>query len=260
MRAGRVPGVRSAAALMFALAGMLFTVDPSGAQAAPPPDLSGEAFLAAPSTADQGAVVTTHLSCDERGGTGSFAATGVASGPYPGTFTEQATVTVGAPDGNGFRPILSLDVSFTIDSEAGQVSGTKRFDPAVVPHSSDWILASCFEDTGAWFINFLQIMTPQLTYSALITTSEGKFLDHGTAEIFYFTYYVREGPDAGSTVDSFRQAFRSDGRLPVPAFPTDTAQCKDGGYRAFGFKNQGDCVSFVETGGKNEPGRNDPNR
>jgi hypothetical protein len=37
--------------------------------------------------------------------------------------------------------------------------------------------------------------------------------------------------------------------------PTATHQCKNGGWRAYGvFKNQGDCVSFVATGGKNQPG------
>jgi hypothetical protein len=37
--------------------------------------------------------------------------------------------------------------------------------------------------------------------------------------------------------------------------PTSTGQCKKGGWRSFGvFKNQGDCVSFVATGGKNPPG------
>jgi len=39
--------------------------------------------------------------------------------------------------------------------------------------------------------------------------------------------------------------------------PTDANQCKKGGWQAYGiFKNQGDCVSFVKTGGKNEPGKN----
>ena len=34
--------------------------------------------------------------------------------------------------------------------------------------------------------------------------------------------------------------------------PTDKDQCKNGGWQTFGiFKNQGDCVSFVATGGKN---------
>jgi hypothetical protein len=37
--------------------------------------------------------------------------------------------------------------------------------------------------------------------------------------------------------------------------PTSKDQCKNGGWRNFpGFKNQGDCVSFVATGGRNPPG------
>jgi hypothetical protein len=37
--------------------------------------------------------------------------------------------------------------------------------------------------------------------------------------------------------------------------PTSKDQCKNGGWRDFGiFKDQGDCVSFVATGGKNPPG------
>lgn len=40
----------------------------------------------------------------------------------------------------------------------------------------------------------------------------------------------------------------------APELPTSTDQCMDGGWRSFGaFKNQGDCVSFVATGGKNPP-------
>jgi hypothetical protein len=38
---------------------------------------------------------------------------------------------------------------------------------------------------------------------------------------------------------------------PEPTLPTSKDQCKHGGWKAYGvFKNQGDCVSFVATGGK----------
>ena len=38
----------------------------------------------------------------------------------------------------------------------------------------------------------------------------------------------------------------------VPPLPTSRDQCKNGGWQTFGvFKNQGDCVSFVATGGTN---------
>jgi hypothetical protein len=41
---------------------------------------------------------------------------------------------------------------------------------------------------------------------------------------------------------------------PPPPLPTSIDECKDGGWRSFDvFKNQGDCVSFVSTGGRNTP-------
>jgi hypothetical protein len=41
--------------------------------------------------------------------------------------------------------------------------------------------------------------------------------------------------------------------------PLDRDQCRDNGWGRFHdgsvrFKNQGDCVSYVSTGGKNRPG------
>jgi hypothetical protein len=40
----------------------------------------------------------------------------------------------------------------------------------------------------------------------------------------------------------------------APALPTSKDQCKNGGWKTFGvFKNQGDCVSLVATGGRNLP-------
>jgi hypothetical protein len=40
--------------------------------------------------------------------------------------------------------------------------------------------------------------------------------------------------------------------------PTNKDQCKNGGWTLYGstFKNQGDCVSYVASRGKNEPGKN----
>jgi hypothetical protein len=40
----------------------------------------------------------------------------------------------------------------------------------------------------------------------------------------------------------------------APPFSTSKEQCRNGGWRTFGvFKNQGDCISFALTGGKNPP-------
>jgi hypothetical protein len=40
----------------------------------------------------------------------------------------------------------------------------------------------------------------------------------------------------------------------IATLPTSTDQCKHGGWKTFGvFKNQGDCVSFLASNGKNPP-------
>jgi hypothetical protein len=49
--------------------------------------------------------------------------------------------------------------------------------------------------------------------------------------------------DPGLTLDPI------DGDLVVhdaQAFPTSKDQCKNGGWRQFGFKNQGECAAFVQ--------------
>jgi hypothetical protein len=45
----------------------------------------------------------------------------------------------------------------------------------------------------------------------------------------------------------------------IRLLPTTKEQCKHGGWRDFGvFKNQGDCVSFVATNGRNQPAGSGP--
>ena len=78
--------------------------------------------------------------------------------------------------------------------------------------------------------------------------------------------------DAGPTGDTM-EAYPTPGGCPGPlphylpivfsgdivvvdasSLPTSKDQCKKGGWESFGvFKNQGDCVSFVATRGKNRP-------
>jgi hypothetical protein len=71
--------------------------------------------------------------------------------------------------------------------------------------------------------------------------------ENGVATITFFSgpglYTVR--------VDSPFSAVES---LEVDCLPNNKDECRDGGWQTFGvFKNQGDCVSFVATGGKNPP-------
>jgi hypothetical protein len=91
-----------------------------------------------------------------------------------------------------------------------------------------------------------------------------------------FTFHLVDGGPAGSGQDRIDWTFgalpTTCAQLPVttnsstvvsgdiaiedaPELPTAKDQCKNGGWRDFGvFKNQGQCVSFVATGGKQRPG------
>ena len=58
--------------------------------------------------------------------------------------------------------------------------------------------------------------------------------------------YVAGGSNANGVLNTL-EVF-----TPQPSLPTTKDQCKSGGWQAFGvFRNQGDCVSFVATKGKN---------
>jgi hypothetical protein len=71
-----------------------------------------------------------------------------------------------------------------------------------------------------------------------------------------FTAFPLDSP-ADCVSELTGQPIFSSGDITVvdaPPLPTSKDQCKNGGWRDFAdFKNQGDCVSWVATGGKKPP-------
>jgi hypothetical protein len=84
-----------------------------------------------------------------------------------------------------------------------------------------------------------------------------------------FTLDLRD-PEIAALVDTFAYETANFGSIEVglvfpvvgcPTTPDGRVACMDGGfeqYPALGFLNQGDCVSWVATNAKNEPGKNRP--
>jgi hypothetical protein len=112
---------------------------------APAASLAGEEMLV------QDVTLST-LDCDPaRVSTVGYTASGVATGPYPGPFTVQGTVTIepqtlpGPRIGTVAGPLQSLSETFTIDSALGTVTGTKSL-PSTGATESD--LGSCQDVTG----------------------------------------------------------------------------------------------------------------
>ena len=87
--------------------------------------LTGEEFLVQD--------ITLSIDCDPtRTSTVSFTASGVATGPYPGTFMVNGTVTIapqtqaGPRPGTVAGPLTSLHESFSVDSPLGTITGVKK--------------------------------------------------------------------------------------------------------------------------------------
>ena len=237
-------------AVMLAATAVAAPAGVSAPPASPPATLTGETLLAC--SADRvafcgtdpgqavGSLVTT-LDCRSLTEPGSFtfAASGIATGPYPGTFTETGTVTVGEP-----QTALTFTASFTILSPAGRVDGTKTST------------AIGIGDCHAEFEEHVAFAFVDTAYDATVTTATGTYHDEGAAHTT-----IADASDAGpSPVPqsfTFGESFTSalPATIPIlPPLPTTKDQCKNGGWKAFGiFKNQGECVSFVANGGKKGP-------
>lgn len=161
--------------------------------------LDGEVFSQNPG---EGTLVITSASCDPTGtSTFSFFATGPATGPYPGTFEESGTITIGPHLSSTIGAALTVTAFFTIDSVNGDVTGTKSFTGP-----SDTIASQgglCL-DAGQT-LRSVNLNSAGVTYSATITTSSGTFHDEGDADI-----NVLEQTLASLFLSDFRQAFFSD--------------------------------------------------
>jgi hypothetical protein len=224
------------------LATLLLALGAQPAHGQTPSPITLEELLARP-LSGQGGPVNATIQCDSSGNSSvTFSTSGLTFGTYPGSFTEDGTVTFGPSSFELPAPVSGFQASFTIDSGTTHITGTKQLQSGS---------AFCRASPGANQASIALLGT----YTASIQTPTGTFTDHGTTQ---FTLFVREDLPG----ENFFQEFLASELTAVePVLPTSKEVCKNGGYMTFpalGFKNQGDCVSFVATGGKNEPGKNVP--
>jgi hypothetical protein len=81
----------------------------------------------------------------------------------------------------------------------------------------------------------------------------------GSNDVIGLSFPQPPATDCNTGTQTFIGFFTLIGDIVVtdaPPLPTSKDQCKNGGWQSYGiFKNQGDCVSFVATGGKNPPAK-----
>ena len=141
------------------------------------------------------------------------------------------------------QPFVSA--SFTLASTAQCQGGSPRFDVVTT--------------TGLFFLGCNNV-TPTInangsatyTFTAATLAAGGNQVPFPTGTINAVDILI----DVQGTADVSEITVNGVLQVPAPIGPTSKDQCKNGGWRTFtnpSFKNQGDCVSFVATGGKNPP-------
>ena len=203
-------------ALGALVAGTALATDEGGAPPAAT-TLQGE-NLVAPFT---GLTVTSD--CNQTGdSTVTYHAEGVATGPYPGTFVADGTITIGpqtAParpptidsEGTFMGPILTLTETFTILSGTTTITGSKQL---TAPVTGERERATCQSLTffgGVLGSGRIVEVEAATTYEATINEPAGTFTDSGRATPVLTLVEVAgscpAGPFCSSNSGNFDQLF-----------------------------------------------------
>ena len=172
--------------------------------AAAPPSLDNEVLITSSFQTVFGSFASFNAACNQNGtSTLSFTASGGAGGPYPGTFTEFGSLTVGPigtfgvigtgdVSGLDFGYVIDLRATFTITSGSTTITGTKHHDMTVptpdiggcenisngtiVPAGSDPGLTNASGSVAGAKDN-------DLLFSATIHTPSGSFAQSGSSQI-----------------------------------------------------------------------------
>jgi hypothetical protein len=218
---------RAALLLVLLVTAAVTTPTASGEESPPAgPTLQGE-NLVAPFT---GLTVTSD--CNESGNsTVTYHAEGVATGPFPGTFVADGTVTIG-PQVGLMGPILTLTETFTILSADTTVTGSKTLTQPLAELGENE-RATCQDLTvfgGVTGTGRMVVVEAATTYQATIQSPLGTFTDSGrSTPVLTLTEITGEcagGVPCESRSGNFDQLFTLSDQAEPP--PTECDDDEDG--------------------------------
>ena len=176
--------------------------------------------------------LTVTSNCDQVGNsTVGYHAEGVATGPYPGTFVADGTITIGPQttparpptidsEGTFMGPIVTLTESFTILSGATTITGSKQL---AAPITGEQERATCQNLTffgGITGTGRIVEVEAATTYSATITDPLGTSTDSGRATpvltLVEITGSCPAGPFCSSNSGNFDQLFTLSDQVASP--------------------------------------------
>jgi hypothetical protein len=159
-----------------------------------------------------------------------------------------STNAAAGADITGLEGQTFVSASFTLASASQCQGGSPRFD---VVTSNGLFYLGCNNVTPT--INADGSATYTFDAASLIAGGNQVPFPTGTIQAVDILIDIQGTADVSAiTVNGILQVPAPTG----PTGPTSKDQCKKGGWKNFtnpSFKNQGDCVSFVATGGKNPP-------
>jgi hypothetical protein len=152
----------------------------------------------------------------------------------------------------------AASIAFTIQTPAGSITGRKRLtEPSVEPNiTGNGVSAvfTCESGTGA-LMDVRADPAAELCYVAHLPDGS---VDSGTSGLLVGEELpgLPPNPLRFHPPKAFTETFTSDPSVGnCGLLPTAQGECKEDGWKAFVvFKNQGDCVAWVETAGRNAPG------
>ena len=156
--------------------------------------------------------------------------------------------------GSGVGNVPQLPIPFDIDAHSGpsgeNPTGTVRF------------VSEPFQIRLEGSVTCLRVSRNRAVIGMITATGTPVFIDvtDGTPDLIGLVFPVAPpaAPCPAPGIQPSAPPILSGDIVVTDAqpFPTAKDECKNGGWQSFGvFKNQGDCVSFVATGGKNPPGK-----
>jgi hypothetical protein len=156
-----------------------------------------------------------------------------------------STNAAAGADITGLEGQTFTSASFTLASASQCQGGSPRFD---VVTTTGLFFLGCNNVTPTINANG----TATYTFTAATIAAAGNQVPFPTGTIQSISILI----DVQGTADISNITVNGQLQVPAPTTPTSKDQCKHGGWKNFtnpAFKNQGDCVSFVATGGKNQP-------
>jgi len=182
------------------------------------------------------------------------------------TIAANALYTVGSPSAatvtitdNDLVTAVNIEATDDSAAEAGSATGTftiTRSGDLTAALTVNYTISGSAGNAADYAALSGSVMIPAGSGSAtVVVTPVDDAIDEAN-ETVILTLAAGAGYQIGSSNDDTVTIADNDGGggPPVGSIATSKDQCKNGGWQTFGvFKNQGDCVSWIATDGKNPP-------